>query len=136
MDKKYLIQPNSGKPRRTTYVYDTSMNLLTVHPSSADAARKYGVSQGNVSLCCRGGLETVNGFIFSYEYLENNLQRIYELQDGEDLHEDRLKAVNKAVHKYTSKNPEAARERARRYYEIHKQAIKERREKKKDDSRG
>lgn len=130
---KFQIQPNSGRKRRTTYMYDQDMNLLKVFPSSAEAARQTGWSQGSISQCARGIISTFNGCVFSYEYLENHLQRIYEEQDSEDKYQERLKLVNKAVHKYTNKNPEAARERARKYYQKHKQAIKERRKKKKDD---
>lgn len=116
---------NSGKPSKIVYVYDLELNLQGIYPSTAQCARTLNLSQGNISNCCNGSLDTYKNMIFSFEELNDELDRISTLQEGEEKYEKRLEQVNKAVHKYYNKDIEAGRARARDYY---KKTIERRRE--------
>lgn len=107
---------NSGKPSKMVYVYDLELNLLGIFPSTAQCARTMNLSQGNISNCCNGSLDTYKNMIFSFIKLDDELDRIFVLQDGEEKQLKRLEQVNKAVHKYYNKDVEAGRARARKYY--------------------
>lgn len=107
---------NSGKPSKQVFVYDLELNLLGIFPSTAQCARTLNLSQGNISNCCNGSLDTYKNMIFSFIKLDDELDRIFVLQDGEEKQLKRLEQVNKAVHKYYNKDVEAGRARARKYY--------------------
>ena len=107
---------NSGKPSKMVYVYDLDYNLIGIFPSTAQCARTLNLSQGNISNCCNGSLDTYRNMIFSFIKLDDELDRIFVLQDGEEKHDKRLEQINKAVHKYYNKDVEAGRARARKYY--------------------
>lgn len=111
---------NSGKPCKRVFVYDLDLNLQAIFPSTAQCARIMHLSQGNISNCCNGSLDTYKGLIFSFIELDEQLDRIFVLQDGEWKHDKRLEQINKAVHKYYNKDIEAGRARARKYYEKRK----------------
>lgn len=111
---------NCGKKARTVYVYDLDLNLQGLYPSTAQCARTLNLSQGNISNCCNGSLDTYKNLIFSFIPLNDELDRIFVLQDGEWKHDRRLEQVNKAVHKYYQKDVAAGRQRARKYYENRK----------------
>lgn len=108
---------NSGKPCKQVYVYDLDLNLIGIFPSTAQCARTLQLSQGNISNCCNGSLDTYKNMIFSFIKLDDELDRIFVLQDGEEKHDKRLEQINKAVHKYYNKDIEAGRARARKYYQ-------------------
>lgn len=110
----------SGKPSKPVYVYDLDLNLHGIYPSTAQCARTLNLSQGNISNCCNGSLDTYKDLIFSFIPLNDELDRIFVLQDGEWKHDRRLEQINKAVHKYYQKDVEAGRQRARKYYENRK----------------
>lgn len=111
---------NSGKPAKMVYVYDLDLNLQGLYPSTAQCARTLNLSQGNISNCCNGSLDTYKDLIFSFIPLNDELDRIFVLQDGEWKHDRRLEQINKAVHKYYQKDVAAGRQRARKYYENRK----------------
>lgn len=111
---------NCGKKARTVYVYDLDLNLQGLYPSTAQCARTLNLSQGNISNCCNGSLDTYKDLIFSFIPLNDELDRIFVLQDGEWKHDRRLEQINKAVHKYYQKDVAAGRQRARKYYENRK----------------
>lgn len=111
---------NSGKPAKMVYVYDLELNLQGIYPSTAQCARTLNLSQGNISNCCNGSLDTYKNLIFSFIKLDDELDRIFVLQDGEEKQLKRLEQVNKAVHKYYQKDVAAGRQRARKYYENRK----------------
>lgn len=111
---------NCGKKARTVYVYDLELNLQGIYPSTAQCARTLNLSQGNISNCCNGSLDTYKNLIFSFIPLNDELDRIFVLQDGEWKHDRRLEQINKAVHKYYQKDVAAGRQRARKYYENRK----------------
>lgn len=110
----------SGKPSKPVYVYDLDLNLQGLYPSTAQCARTLNLSQGNISNCCNGSLDTYKSLIFSFIPLNDELDRIFVLQDGEWKHDRRLEQINKAVHKYYQKDVAAGRQRARKYYENRK----------------
>ncbi len=110
---------NCGKTSKTVYVYDLELNLQGIYPSTAQCARTLNLSQGNISNCCNGSLDTYKNLIFSFIPLDDELDRIFVLQDGEEKQLKRLEQVNKAVHKYYNKDIEKARERAKKYYNNH-----------------
>lgn len=110
----------SGKPSKPVYVYDLDLNLQGLYPSTAQCARTLNLSQGNISNCCNGSLDTYKDLIFSFIPLNDELDRIFVLQDGEWKHDRRLEQINKAVHKYYQKDVAAGRQRARKYYENRK----------------
>ena len=111
---------NSGKPSKPVYVYDLELNLQGIYPSTAQCARTLNLSQGNISNCCNGSLDTYKNLIFSFSPLDSQLDRDIVLYLGTDKHNKRLEQVNKAVYKYYNKDIEAGRARARKYYENRK----------------
>lgn len=125
-NREYTEGGVAGKPSKKVYVYNTDMELLYVFPSSAEAARIMSLSQGNISNCARGSLPTYRGLIFSYEELNNKLERIYTEQDGEELKEKRLASINKACKKIYWADPEKGRAKGRLYAQKHKMLKKKR----------
>ena len=108
---------NSVKPSKPVYVYDLELNLQGIYPSTAQCARTLKLSQGNISNCCNGSLDTYKNLIFSFSPLDDQLDRDIVLYLGTDKHDRRIEQVNKAVHKYYNKDIEAGRARARKYYQ-------------------
>lgn len=51
---------------KVVYQFDLRGNLIKSYPSTQEAARQTGFSQGNISACCRGKYKTAYGFIWRY----------------------------------------------------------------------
>lgn len=46
--------------------YSKEGNLIAVYYGAREASRQSGISQGNISECCKGKLKTCGGFIWKY----------------------------------------------------------------------
>ena len=115
-----------GKTEKKVYVYTKDFQLLVTFTSTAEAARQLNLSQGNISNCCVGSLETYHQLIFSFIPLNSQEDRDKVLEEGRDKKERRLKQIGKAYLKNYAKDPQKARERAMRYYYNHHEENKRR----------
>lgn len=115
-----------GKIQKTVYVYTSDLKLLVQFESTAEAARQLNLSQGNISNCCVGSLETYHQMIFSFIPLNSQEDRDKVLEEGREKKQRRLKQVGKAYLKNYRKDPQKARERAMRYYYNHHEENKRR----------
>lgn len=115
-----------GKIQKTVYVYTKDFQLVVTFTSTAEAARELGLSQGNISNCCVGSLETYHQLIFSFIPLNSKEDREKVLEEGREKKQRRLKQVGKAYIKNYHKDPQKARERAMRYYYNHHEENKRR----------
>lgn len=115
-----------GKEKKTVYVYTTDLKLLVQFESTAEAARQLNLSQGNISNCCVGSLETYHQMIFSFIPLNSQEDRDKVLEEGREKKQRRLKQIGKAYLKNYRKDPQKARERAMRYYYNHHEENKRR----------
>lgn len=71
--KRKISIKNSGKNNKNSkkvFQYDLNMNLINVFESTGEASRELGISQSNISNCCRGGRRTAYGCIWKYEKLD------------------------------------------------------------------
>lgn len=105
-----------GKIQKTVYVYTKNFDLVVTFTSTAEAARELGLSQGNISNCCVGSLETYHQLIFSFIPLNSQEDRDKVLEEGREKKQRRLKQVGKAYLKNYHKDPTKARQRALDYY--------------------
>lgn len=115
-----------GKIQKTVYVYTKDFQLVVTFTSTAEAARELGLSQGNISNCCVGSLETYHQLIFSFIPLNSQEDRDKVLEEGREKKAKRLKQVGKAYLKNYHKDPEKARKRAMLYYYRHHEENKKR----------
>ena len=115
-----------GKIQKTVYVYTKDLKLLVQFESTAEAARQLNLSQGNISNCCVGSLETYHQMIFSFIPLNSQEDRDKVLEEGREKKAKRLKQVSKACLKNCAKYPEKARQRALEYYYRHHEENKRR----------
>lgn len=115
-----------GKTQKTVYVYTKDFQLVVTFTSTAEAARELGLSQGNISNCCVGSLETYHQLIFSFIPLNSQEDRDKVLEEGREKKAKRLKQVSKACLKNCAKYPEKARQRALEYYYRHHEENKRR----------
>ena len=111
-------------------VYDEGLNLLSAFTSTSQCSKMANLSQGNVQRCCSGELKRYGGLIFSYKPLFSMEERI-ELEESEKATKRRSKVLKcnyNAMNKWLSKegNREVYNERARRYYQTHKEDFKRR----------
>ena len=112
------------KTSKTVLVYNLDYELLSAFTSTADAARKLNLSQGNISSCCMGSLPTYKNLIFTFKpiYTKEDHEKI--LEGGHTKYRKRLDQVNKACQKMYHKDIEKGREKARMFY--HKDVEKSR----------
>lgn len=62
---------------RTVIQYDLKGNFIREFPSSEEAARAVGVSDGsNISRCCRGKHRSIGGFQWGYKYDSQTLKQM------------------------------------------------------------
>ena len=115
-----------GKTQKTVYVYTKNFDLVVTFTSTAEAARELGLSQGNISNCCVGSLETYHQLIFSFIPLNSQEDRDKVLEEGREKKAKRLKQVGKAYLKNYHKDPTKARQRALDYYYRHHEENKKR----------
>jgi hypothetical protein len=115
-----------GKIQKTVYVYTSDLKLLVQFDSTAEAARQLNLSQGNISNCCVGSLETYHQLIFSFIPLNSQEDRDKVLEEGREKKQRRLKQIGKAYLKNYAKDPEKARKRAMLYYYRHHEENKKR----------
>ena len=115
-----------GKIQKTVYVYTKDFQLVVTFTSTAEAARELGLSQGNISNCCVGSLETYHQLIFSFIPLNSQEDRDKVLEEGREKKAKRLKQVSKAYLKNYAKYPEKARQRSLDYYYRHHEENKRR----------
>ena len=115
-----------GKTEKTVYVYTKDLKLLVQFESTAEAARQLNLSQGNISNCCVGSLETYHQMIFSFIPLNSQEDRDKVLEEGREKKQRRLKQVGKAYIKNYHKDPIKARKRAMLYYYRHHEENKKR----------
>jgi hypothetical protein len=106
----------NGKEKKTVYVYTKGFKLVETFESTLEAANKLGLSQGNISNCCVGSIDTYKGLIFSFIPLSSQGDRDKVLEEGKEKKARRLKQVGKAYLKNYAKDPEKARKRAMLYY--------------------
>ncbi len=62
---KKIIETTSKK----VYQYTTDGVLISVFPSTHEAARQTNYNRGNITSCCNGIRKTANGYIWSYNLL-------------------------------------------------------------------
>lgn len=115
-----------GKTEKKVYVYTSDLKLLVQFESTAEAARQLNLSQGNISNCCVGSLETYHQMIFSFIPLNTKEDRDKVLEEGREKKAKRLKQVGKAYLKNYHKDPTKARQRALDYYYRHHEENKKR----------
>lgn len=96
-------------------VYDQDYNLLSAFTSTADAARKLDLSQGNIVNCCLGSLKHYHNLYFSYIPLTKDGKEQLEKQ-GEEKKQKRLQAIKKATKKWQKNHREQCRQIARDNY--------------------
>lgn len=113
-----------GKIQKTVYVYTSDLKLLVQFESTAEAARQLNLSQGNISNCCVGSLETYHQLIFSFIPLNSQEDRDKVLEEGREKKQRRLKQIGKAYLKNYAKYPEKARKRSLDYYYRHHEELK------------
>lgn len=123
--------------KKKVYQYDENLTLIATYPSTAEAARELGKSQGNITSCTTGALPRYLGFIFSYVPL-------YSMEEREELEKqkhyqfmrNRL-STYRALDKWTSKktqecgkdwmwykkHPEESRQRSKAYYYKNREEI-------------
>ena len=116
----------NGKEKKTVYVYTKGFKLVETFESTLEAANKLGLSQGNISNCCAGSIDTYKGLIFSFVPLSSQEDRNKVLEEGKEKKQRRLKQVGKAYLKNYAKDPEKARKRAMLYYYRHHEENKRR----------
>lgn len=116
----------NGKEKKTVYVYTKGFKLVETFESTLEAANKLGLSQGNISNCCVGSIDTYKGLIFSFIQLSSQEDRDKVLEEGKEKKARRLKQVGKAYLKNYAKDPEKARKRAMLYYYRHHEENKKR----------
>ena len=112
--KKHL--KNIEKASKTVLVYSKDYQLLSAFTSTADAARQLNLSQGNISSCCMGSLETYKGLIFTFKPIGSEKDHERILKKGEDKKIRRLHQVNMACKKMYHSDIEEGRRKAREYY--------------------
>lgn len=115
-----------GKEKKTVYVYTKGFKLVETFESTLEAANKLGLSQGNISNCCVGSIETYKGLIFSFIPINSKEDRDKVLEEGKEKKARRLKQVGKAYLKNYAKDPIKARKRAMLYYYRHHEENKKR----------
>lgn len=106
------------------YVYDLNFNLLSIHPSTAETARRLNLSQGNIVCCCNGSLPHYKQMYFSYQPLTKEIKEKIDKQ-GKAKKEKRLKQVYRAAKKWTSNNKELVNQKGRDYYYQQKYGMNE-----------
>ena len=104
------------KTSKSVLVYNLDYELLSAFTSTADAARKLNLSQGNISSCCMGSLPSYKKLIFTFKPIYSKEDHEKILKRGETKKRKRLDQVNKACQKMYHKDIEKGRERARQYY--------------------
>lgn len=92
-DKDYIKQKKRRKNCKTVYQYDLDGNFIQEWESVSEIHQTLGYSKQNISHCCLGELNSVYGYIWTYdkntniEYKNKNLQKqkkIYQLtRDGQ-----------------------------------------------------
>ena len=123
--------------KKKVYQYDENLTLIATYPSTAEAARELGKSQGNITSCTTGALPRYLGYIFSYVPLDN-LQEREELEKKKHYQfiKNRM-STYRALDKWTSKktqecgndwkwykkHPEESRQRSRDYYYKNREQI-------------
>lgn len=123
--------------KKKVYQYTEDLTLIATYPSTAEAARELGKSQGNITSCTTGALPRYLGYIFSYVPLYNMEEREeLEKQKHYQFMRNRL-STYRALDKWTSKktqecgndwmwykkHPEESRQRSRAYYYKHREEI-------------
>ena len=121
---KKANQQRAIERSQKVYVYDLNFNLLAVHPSTAETARRLNLSQGNIVCCCNGSLPHYKGMYFSYQPLTKEIKEKIDNQ-GKAKKEKRLKQVYKAAKKWTSNNKELVNQKGRDYYYQQKYGMNE-----------
>lgn len=68
LERVAFTQKNNIKKSKRVAQYTLGGVLVTIYPSTKEAARQTGYSQGNISGCCRGdyGKKTAYGYIWKY----------------------------------------------------------------------
>lgn len=67
-NKHFTPHPYSGK---SIIQYDKNNNIIKIWESMITVEKNLGISQKNISGCCRGIIKTTGGFMWSYNI--NNL---------------------------------------------------------------
>ena len=121
---KKANQERAIERSQKVYVYDFNFNLLAIHPSTAETARRLNLSQGNIVCCCNGSLPHYKGMYFSYQPLTKEIKEKIDKQ-GKAKKEKRLKQVYRAAKKWTSNNKELVNQKGRDYYYQQKYGMNE-----------
>ena len=101
------------KVSKPVLVYDENLTLLSAFTSTAEAARKLNLSQGNIVNVCSGSLKHYKHLIFSYTPINSEKDREKQLEEGKDKNKRRLRQVVKACQKKYWREPEKYREKAK-----------------------
>lgn len=104
------------KTSKNVLVYNLDYQLLSAFTSTADAARRLNLSQGNISSCCMGSLPTYKNLIFTFTPLYSKEDHDKILERGKNKKRKRLDQVNKACQKLYYSDIEKGRAKARKSY--------------------
>jgi hypothetical protein len=102
--------------------YDMDFHLLSAFTSTADAARRLDLSQGNISNVCMGSLHSYKGLYFSFIPLYSQEDRDKVEEKARAKRDKRLKSVTKACQRRYASNIEKYRAYGREYYYRRKNA--------------
>lgn len=151
MQNEYTVQnvkrarQESSKP---VYVYNEELQLLSAFTSTADASRQLNKSQGNISNCASGSLKRYLGYIFSYIQLDNIKQREEVEEERKEQRQRNMANCAAAARRWIKSHPEKfnehcrnyyhrregaaekQKERVRKYYQLHKEEIAQKRREK------
>lgn len=104
------------KTSKNVLVYNLDYQLLSAFTSTADAARRLNLSQGNISSCCMGSLPTYKNLIFTFTPLYSKEDHDRILEKGKNKKRKRLDQINKACQKLYHSDIEKGRAKARKSY--------------------
>ena len=114
------------KTSHRVYVYNEELKLVSAFTSTAEAARQTDNSQGNISSCCQGSLRRLNNLIWSYTQL-TSIEEREELEKAQQEKRDRnRRSIKRAVIKYAENNRGYYNEKAKKWYNEHKELIRAR----------
>jgi hypothetical protein len=121
---KKANQQRAIERSQKVYAYDFNFNLLSVHSSTAETARRLNLSQGNIVCCCNGSLPHYKGMYFSYQPLTKEIKEKIDEQ-GKAKKQKRLKQVYRAAKKWSTNNKEIVNQKGRDYYYQQKYGMNE-----------
>ena len=113
INKGYNQSSGGGVPQyfsKALYQLDSDKNILAKFESTRQAERITGVSQANISKCCRGMTSSANGYWWCYvQDYDNFVIKPMGMSKGQPLQVDQLSPTGNLIATY---NSTAAAERA------------------------